>query len=63
MNRIMVARELLAAAKDIQAATEYQEFFQKKLKEHGVGSPAELSDAEKKKFFDEIEKEWKGEKD
>ena len=40
----------------------YQEFFKKKLKDYGVGSPAELSDDEKKKFFNEIEKEWKKEK-
>ena len=39
----------------------YQEFFKKKLKEHDVKSPAELDEAEKKKFFDEIDKEWKGE--
>jgi len=38
----------------------YQEFFKKKLKEFGVGGVSELSDADKKKFFDQIEKEWKG---
>jgi len=37
---------------------EYQEFFTKKLKEFDVKSPAELSDADKKKFFNEIDKEW-----
>jgi len=41
---------------------EYQEFFDKKLKAFGVDSPAKLDDAEKKKFFDEIEKEWTGDK-
>ena len=39
-------------------ATEYAEFFNKKMKDYGVNSPSELSDDEKKKFFDEIEKEW-----
>ena len=39
---------------------EYQKFFDKKLAKYKVKSPAELDDAEKKKFFDEIDKEWKG---
>ena len=37
---------------------EYQEFFQKKLKDWGANSPADLSVEEKKKFFNEIEQEW-----
>ena len=40
---------------------EYQTFFNKKLKKFGVKSPSELSGDDKKKFFDEIDKEWKGE--
>ncbi len=40
---------------------EYQAFFNKKLKKFGVKSPGELSDEDKKKFFDEIDKEWEGE--
>ena len=43
--------------------TAYQKFFNKKLKEAGVSSPDELSAEEKKKFFDMIDKEWKGEKE
>lgn len=43
-----------------EATEAYQKFFQEKLGKYGVSSPAELSDEEKKKFFDEIEKEWKG---
>ena len=39
---------------------EYQAFFNKKLKKFGVKSPAELSDADKKKFYNEIDKEWEG---
>lgn len=41
-------------------SAEYQAFFKKKLKEFGVSSPDELSDADKKKFFNQIEKEWTG---
>ena len=40
----------------------YEEFFNKKLKEYGVKSPAELDDEKKKEFFNMIEKEWTGEK-
>ena len=38
----------------------YQKFFDAKLKKYGVKSPAELSDGEKKKFYNEIDKEWEG---
>ena len=33
-------------------------FFAGKLKKYGVKSPSELSDEDKKKFFNEIEKDW-----
>ena len=39
---------------------EYQKLFNAKLKKYGVNSPEDLSDEEKKKFFNEIDKEWKG---
>ena len=38
---------------------DYMKFFAGKLKKYGVKSPAELSDEDKKKFFNEIEKDWK----
>jgi len=38
----------------------YQAFFKKKLKKFGVTSPAQLKGDDKKKFFDEIDKEWEG---
>lgn len=47
----------------VKEETEYQKFFAKKLEKFGVSSPAELSDEDKKKFFDEIEAEWEGEKE
>jgi len=37
---------------------EYKKFFDGKLAKWKIKSPSELSDADKKKFFDEIEKEW-----
>lgn len=41
--------------------TEYQKFFKKALEKHGVKSPADFkTDAEKKKFFNFVSKEWKG---
>ncbi|MCK5021290.1 MAG: hypothetical protein KAS32_30040 [Candidatus Peribacteraceae bacterium] len=41
----------------------YRDFFRSKLKKYGVSSPTELSPEKKKKMFDEIEKEWTGEKE
>ena len=37
---------------------EYKKFFDAKLKKYDVKSPAELSDADKKKFYDEIDADW-----
>ena len=39
---------------------EYQKFFNAKLKKFDVKSVSELSDEDKKKFFNEVDKEWKG---
>jgi hypothetical protein len=39
--------------------SKYQKFFKKKLDKWKIKSPAELTDEEKKKFFSEIETEWK----
>ena len=43
--------------------SEYIKFFQKKLKKWGVKSVSELDKDKKKKFFDEIEKEWTQDED
>jgi len=58
MNESRIADRVANAV--IAKNTEYQEFFQKKLKEHGVSSPSELEGEKKKKFFDEVDKGWKG---
>ena len=39
----------------------YRDFFEKKLSKYGVGSLAELPDKKKKQFFDELDRDWKGE--
>jgi len=51
----LVAEEVIAEG-DKEA---YQKFFKEKLAKYNVKSPSELSDTDKKKFFDEIKKEWK----
>jgi hypothetical protein len=38
----------------------YQKFFAKELSKRNVKSPSELSAADKKAFFDYIDKNWKG---
>ena len=48
--------EMMEAIED--AENQYQQFFKQKLSDWGVESPDELSYDDKKKFFDEIEKEW-----
>lgn len=63
----MHIRESLSMIKeeDSKLQKEYKEYFKAKLKDFGVGSPDELSEEDKKKFFDEVNKGWdngKGEK-
>ncbi len=41
----------------------YMKFFRAKLEKYNVNSPAELSDEDKSKFFDEISSEWKESKE
>ena len=41
----------------------FYEFFKKKLEKFGVKSASELSGEDKKKFFDEVDAEWKGEEE
>ena len=51
---------------DIDEGTkeEYQKFFNAAMKKFGIDSPSDLkSDEEKKKFFDYVDKNYKGEKD
>lgn len=38
---------------------EYEQFFRAMLKKYGVSSPAELSDDEKRKFFNQVDDEYK----
>jgi len=38
--------------------SEYRKFFEKTLKKFGVESPEDLSDSDKKKFFNEIDSGW-----
>ena len=56
-NKINVKEEEV----DEGSAEEYEKFFRGALKKFGVKSPADFkSDEEKKKFFDYVDKEYKG---
>jgi hypothetical protein len=52
----MKFKTFLQEEKDLKA--EYEDYFQGVLKKYGVKSPAELSDEDKKKFYDEVEAGW-----
>lgn len=39
--------------------SDYQKYFQDKLTKWKVKSPSELSKEERRKFFTEVEKDWK----
>ncbi len=51
------------AVKLLITENEYRTFFKSMLKKWKIKSPAELNAADKKKFFDEIDKGWKGKKE
>jgi len=44
------------------AETEYQKYFNKKLKKYDVDSPADLPDDKKDDFFEEVDAGWDAEK-
>lgn len=50
----------LVTAEKSETQKAYQKFFKDKLSDYGVSSPSELSEEDKKKFFDEVSNEWKG---
>ena len=45
--------------KKLKEETKYQQFFTKALKKYGKSSPSEMSDDEKKEFFDYVDRNWK----
>jgi len=60
MNNLKIANSV---TRTVLAETEYQKYFQKKLDDAGVGSPSELDDDKKKKFFEDVDKGWKSDKE
>ena len=60
MNKIVSRINTILNEKD-EESSEYKAFFQKMLKKYNVSSPNELSDDEKKKFFQDVEDGWKKE--
>ena len=61
MSAALQKKQEVVSERTVEEENEYQKFFQKALKKFGVESPAELEDdAAKKKFFDYIDANWKG---
>ena len=60
---ISLEENMKNAVKLLVTEESYREFFKSMLKKWKIKSPAELSDADKKKFFDEIDKNWKAKKE
>lgn len=52
------ALEVVTTVNESEAQDAYREFFRSKLEEFGVKSPAELSEDQKKDFFNQIKAEW-----
>ena len=69
MERMGISPDLVSAVKDVLTgkrpveeksgdAEAYKKFFDSALKKFKVGSPSELDDDQKKKFYDYIDKNW-----
>ena len=54
-------KEVLENTTALFEKEDYKTYFAGKLKEFGVKSPGELKGAEKKKFFNAVDKGWDGE--
>ena len=63
MNKYDAVRRLYESSILREQDKEYKAFFQKTLEKYGAKSPTELSDEDKKKFYDEIDKGWKAKKE
>lgn len=57
-KELQAALEVVTAVNESEAQDAYREFFRKKLEEFGAKSPAELSEQQKKDFFNQIKQEW-----
>ena len=57
-KELQAALEIVTAVNESEAQDAYREFFRNKLEEFGVKSPAELSEDQKKDFFNQIKAEW-----
>ena len=61
MSTAVQKKQEVVSERTVEEENAYQEFFQSALKKFGIESPAELEDdAAKKKFFDYIDANWKG---
>ena len=61
MSATLQKKQEVVSERTVEEENEYQKFFQSALKKFGIKSPAELEDDEaKKKFFDYVDANWKG---
>jgi hypothetical protein len=62
MNSKSIRRMADRIAEDVMESSElqdeYQDYFEEKMDEHGIDSPAEADDAKKKEFFDDVDEGW-----
>ena len=54
---------MLSIVQLMEMETPYQQFFKQKLEKYGVSEPDQLSEEDKKKFFDEVDAEWNAKKE
>ena len=57
-DHLLILKGYMRYADESEAQDAYREFFRAKLEEFGAKSPAELSEDQKKDFFNQIKAEW-----
>lgn len=58
MSKLYDENLIKAYKNALNESKEYDDFFRGMLKKYKITSPDELSKDQKKKFFDEIDKQW-----
>lgn len=59
----MESFKIFLEAQNEKNGKDYKEYFMKMLKKYGVDEPDKLADKDKKKFYDDVDKNWKAKKE
>jgi hypothetical protein len=59
---VNLTMEFIAEAKE-KNSNDYKAFFKSMLKKYGVTEPDQIPEKDRKKFYDEVDRNWKAKKE